>query len=152
MANKKGQTGATLVELLIALVLIIAIGYGIYAAVNYFGATAGEYAPSELQTIAGACQVTLNFGETGIIDYCTKPREITYGSETRYLICNYTEIESRLTNVAFKCTTQDMVSACNQINASLGSTKFASGSNVLLNNVPCSTILTAAAAPTTPAP
>ncbi|MDP1695442.1 MAG: hypothetical protein Q8L29_00840 [archaeon] len=142
MVNKKGEEGWTLITLLIALLVLVVIGAGIYYVYTYASTTSGQYLPSDLQKIAVACEVSAKLGDLGKVDYCTQPKPVNYGSETRYVTCNYKNVKNYITDKTLNgaCNdAEDNIAVCTTLRDTLG--KNYNPEKVKVNDVVCETIL-----------
>jgi hypothetical protein len=133
--EKRGQSGATLVEVLIALAVVVALLYAIYYAYSQYTAAA-QYVPGDLSKLAFACDGYSRVSDKA--DYCVEPREISFGRETRYVNCEYPGVKSFITDktLAGQCPGNSFTTMCTTLQGRLGNNYVAS--KVFVNDVACS--------------
>ena len=120
--DKRGQSGATLTEVIIALAIVVFVLYAIYYAYSQYTSTA-QYLSDDLTPLAFACNSYAALGDTGKIAYCITPRAIKYGRETRYVNCEFNLIKPFITDKSLE-ESCDKVSSfstmCTTLQANLG--------------------------------
>jgi hypothetical protein len=95
--NKRGQdlplTGLAIMVLVV--LVIAAVGYGIYNVVNY-GSILGGNAPKSLQVAITVCQGLANVGGNVQESYCNQFREVDVDGVTMHVSCDWLEANKKL--------------------------------------------------------
>lgn len=137
--NKRGQEGYTLVQWMLALLVLAVIGYIIYYAYMQYTATA-QYVPDDLSKLAVACDINSRLGDYGKVEYCITPRAIKYGSATRYVNCEFPKVKDFITDLTLKDSCKDSKKTmCAKLKVDLGN-NYGDGSKVYVNDIDCKTI------------
>lgn len=140
MMNKKGQEGFTMVQLMIALVVLVLVVIAVYWVFTRGQQVFGTITPASLDTLVMGCN---SAGSTnGYFAFCEDPKEITdTKGQKQYVNCNYGLLAGKLQS-SLQCNADAEKKMCEALK-----TQGKDMTKTRVNEKDCSTLLAPAAAP-----